>query len=495
MNTSHSKNSLRLLWFDTLEDQEEKAGELRRGFSLTNRKKRVYTVRMRTLRSPGSILWGIILVSIACGHVNAEEWMRTYGGGEGRCVQQTRDGGYVVTGQSRAVSPHALCLVRTDSLGDTLWTRIFVDTVETMGCYVEQTSDGGYIVAGEYGSPNGRGYLMKVNPLGDLQWRQIHYFAGCFSCVVQACDGGYVATGNMESSFTRIGVTKTDSLGDTLWTRMPPGAAGAGHWITELADSTLAVVGDYYGGWETWPVSLIKMDRTGDILWIVDYDTLGYGGRNHWPGRAARTSDGGYVIIGQRFMVKTDSVGAIIWEKPMEIPECVKPVSSGGYVLLGPYGLTLTKLNPSGDSVWTREVLPPGSNSGYYVQQTVDSGYVVTGTKYEGAWRIVLIKMHGSVGVERKRQLNARTLERLRVIPNPVVSSALISYYVGSTGNTEIGIHDISGRLIEVIAREEMAEGIHNVIWDTRNVPPGVYFCVLRQARAVNSRKITVLRR
>ena len=100
------------------------------------------------------------------------QWFDEGSGGVGCSVQETPDGGYIIAGYT---SPwfdeiEDLWLIKTDSEGDTLWTRIYGGEAEDLANCVDQTSDGGYIVAGATKSFSVDGYdlwLLKTNSLGD----------------------------------------------------------------------------------------------------------------------------------------------------------------------------------------------------------------------------------------------------------------------------------------------------------------------------------------
>ena len=97
-------------------------------------------------------------------------WTRTYGGSgrdEGRSVHQTTDGGYIVAGYSWSfgAGQSDFYLVRTDADGDTLWTHTYGGSRWDYGRSVQQTADGGYILTGytdSFGAGGTDLYLVKT---------------------------------------------------------------------------------------------------------------------------------------------------------------------------------------------------------------------------------------------------------------------------------------------------------------------------------------------
>jgi len=102
-------------------------------------------------------------------------WTRSYGttkNGEesGRYVEQTSDGGYIVTGFLGSIDMSIpkwytdLWLIKMNEYGDTIWTKTYDRDVVDIGQMVNQTDDGGYITLGANKLYPPQLYLMKLAP-------------------------------------------------------------------------------------------------------------------------------------------------------------------------------------------------------------------------------------------------------------------------------------------------------------------------------------------
>ena len=105
-------------------------------------------------------------------------------------------------------------MIKTDSIGDTLWTKIYGDTISpcAVGYSIRLTNDGGFIVTGVW---KDKIYLMKTNADGDTLWTRT-FTEGKANCVQQTSDGGYILVGSKYISALTgydVYVIKTDSLG------------------------------------------------------------------------------------------------------------------------------------------------------------------------------------------------------------------------------------------------------------------------------------------
>jgi hypothetical protein len=153
-------------------------------------------------------------------------WTRTFGGAQedwGGSVQQTRDGGYVIVGgtMSHGAGSADVWLVKTDANGDTSWTRTFGGEGDDAGNSVQQTQDGGYIVTGYTRSYGAGGYdvwLIKTDANGDTAWTRT--FGGSSDdegySVQPTSDGGYIiagCTGSFGAGGYDVWLIKTDAEG------------------------------------------------------------------------------------------------------------------------------------------------------------------------------------------------------------------------------------------------------------------------------------------
>ncbi|MBE0646189.1 MAG: T9SS type A sorting domain-containing protein [Bacteroidales bacterium] len=79
------------------------------------------------------------------------------------------------------------------------------------------------------------------------------------------------------------------------------------------------------------------------------------------------------------------------------------------------------------------------------------------------------------------------------VFPNPVTSSATISYRLGKTTMVTLYILDIYGRVLTTLVDEPQKAGEYTMLWQKGERKPGVYFCRILTGRGMDIRKFIVV--
>jgi hypothetical protein len=450
------------------------------------------------MKATCAILFILLLVSLS----HAQQcWTKTYGGtnwDEGYSVQQTSDGGYIVSGYTRSFGAGSddVWLIKTNASGDTLWTKTYGVAGEEEGNSVQQTSDMGYIVAGytrSFGDTM-QVYLIKTNASGDTLWTRTYGGANWDNgySVRQTSDGGYIIVGYTTSfggaGQSNVYLIKTNASGDTLWTRTYGGTNESyGSSVQQTSDGGYIITGQIFLGPKGYDAYLIKTNASGDTLW-----TRTYGGTSGDYGSFVQpTSDGGYIVAGYTasygaggpdvWLIKTNASGDTLWTRTYggtggDYCFSGQATSDTGYIVAGyttsfgagGFDVYLVKTNASGDTLWTRTYGGTSSDFGDGVQQTSDGGYIISGSTNSfgaGGYDAYLIKTdaNGNVGVETPvRQLDGSTVRQLKATPNPFTSFANIPGHEGE----RFALYDISGRKVGTYRGDRIGEGLS----------PGVYF-------------------
>ncbi len=78
--------------------------------------------------------------------------------------------------------------------------------------------------------------------------------------------------------------------------------------------------------------------------------------------------------------------------------------------------------------------------------------------------------------------------------PNPVNGPVTLKIGVDATGIVTVNIFDLNGRLCRTLHHGEIQKGVHNLIWNTRDVSSGIYFVSLVSDSRMVKEKIVVLK-
>ncbi|MDD5530222.1 MAG: T9SS type A sorting domain-containing protein [bacterium] len=410
-------------------------------------------------------------------------WTRTYGGiydDEGYSVQQTPDEGFIIAGWtcSFGAGYADIYLLKTDSSGDTLWTKTYGGTGYDYGNSIQQTLDGGFIVTGftnSFGAGSNDGYIIRTNFSGDTLWTRT--FSGGYNdycgSAQQTQDSGFIIVGSLEASDDNVYLVKTNSSGNTLWTKIFGGTADdAGTSIQQTEDSGFIITGHTYSfGTGGKDVYMIKTNSSGDTLW-----TRTFGGTaDDYGSSVQQTQDGGFIIAGYTY-----SFG---WN---------------GYLI---------RTNSSGDTLWTKTVGETNWDGRWAVQQTEDGGFIIAGSTSSfgiDSSAVYLVRLAKEVGIEEKwseatSRLGGDQKLNIKIGQNPFITSTSISYsvpYYTSTllTNTQLTLYDLSGQCVKTLINEQKPAGTYTTTLNSKNLTSGVYFIKLSTNNYTITKKIVLMK-
>ena len=265
-----------------------------------------------------------------------EQWNHNYGGSqmdEARHILQTSDGGYIISGttESYGYGGSDIRLIKTGPTGLMEWNTYFGGPNTDQGAAIQETTDGGYIIIGNSdfsGDGNQDIWLIRTNSQGDSLWTKTFGGAGLeLGADVQILeDGGFILLGSTESfgnGSSDIWLIKTDSQGETTWTKtFGDNSSDYGKSILKTPDDGYIIRGVTESfGYGNTALVLIKIDSTGNKIW-----DNAFGGSNGEGGNALReTNDGGQILICHSYvhensaydirLIKIDSNGSVDWDK------------------------------------------------------------------------------------------------------------------------------------------------------------------------------------
>jgi uncharacterized delta-60 repeat protein len=137
------------------------------------------------------------------------EWQRIYGGfGDDVAyyIQETSDEGYIVAGDTDSFGnkESELWVLKLTSIGDIEWERIYGGSDNDYLNCIQETSDGGYVVTGNtysFGAGDSDLLALKLSPAGDIEWQRTYGGSeeDAAYYIQETSDEGYVAAGYTDS--------------------------------------------------------------------------------------------------------------------------------------------------------------------------------------------------------------------------------------------------------------------------------------------------------
>lgn len=480
------------------------------------------------------------------------EWQQSIGGtGDDYAysIQQTTDGGYIVAGYSESNNGYVTgnnglddyWIAKLDEVGNMTWQKTLGGSGIDRAISIQQTMDGGYIVSGKSDSNNGdvtgnhggKDYwVVKLDATGNMTWQKSLGGSGddqSYS-LQQTTDGGYIVVGASNSNDGDVTdnnggkdcwVVKLDTSGNIVWQKSYGGSLtdlaaavqqtkDGGYIVAGSTRSDDGDVTDNNGGYDFWA---IKLDATGNMIW---QKSLGGSGTDS-SGSVQQTSDGGFILTGNSisndgdltgnngwtdlWVVRLDESGNLIWQKSLgssgtDIGLSVQQTTDGGYIVgglsssndgdvIGNNGFDdfwIVKLDTTGNIIWQKSLGGSDADQVTSIQQTTDGGYIAGGFSSSndgdvignnGGYDFWIVKLNPEISSINEID----TIETL-VYPNPTVETITISSE--QEINSSFKIIDAKGKLVLVgnmkgkeqsVDVSKLTRGMHSIVFDNSALP------------------------
>ena len=442
-------------------------------------------------------------------------WTKNFGGASGDqavAIQQTSDGGYIILGSTESYGNGQLdtWLVKIDENGDEIWNNTYGGTANDFALSIQQTSDMGYIFTGlteSYGNGGPDFWLVKTDSIGNELWSKTYGGADHDRAqyVIQTSDGGFAITGgtySFSNGEDDVWLIKTDDNGNEIWNRTygGPGKEKA-YSVHETLDGGYILSGFTDPDRNlTFDVYLIKTDENGNEIW-----SRTFGGTDRENAYTCElTNDGGYILAGYTksfgngqediYLIKTDTNGNEMWNKTyggsgVDISYSAKQTTDGGYIIAGftnsigngGFDIWFIKTDENGDVEWDQTIGGSLDDLSFFVQQTSDGGYISAGSTYSfgnGDQDFYIIKLDSdkSTFVSQTRFIPTET-SLYANYPNPFNAETTFTFEIGKPANITLQIYNVSGQVVHTVVNYlYFNKGYHSKKINAGSLASGIYF-------------------
>ncbi len=259
------------------------------------------------------ILSDLILFFI-CIEASGQNWPKIYGDdirAYGEEIMESYDNGYFICGSilKDAYTFKFGWIIKTDVNGNVLWDNKFGDGIhENYFLDFDETIDNGLIISGATAQQDIENdpLFVKLNPCGEIEWCRIFLSDGfnAGNSVISIDNDEFLGMmryyGNDSQNF-RISLVKMDPTGEPLWIKHLAQEDSTifnedGYYLYLTSDSNYLVSGRCFS--PALRPFFIKTDTTGEQLWDLKWPA-GSGG---WANQSVCTSNGMiYNASGLRF--------------------------------------------------------------------------------------------------------------------------------------------------------------------------------------------------
>jgi len=325
-------------------------------------------------------------------------------------VGQTEDGGYIIAGGTESFADDFadVYLIKTDASGNELWHKTF-GGIESSGhgIYAVEKSGRGYFILGinvPYETVKQDIHIISTDDSGtETHTDIIEGTLSEYNIIIEAIsDNGFIIMKDISSEGSwHFKLTKTDNTGNIIWDNSYKGSSNDYGSVVKPTDDGGYIITGYTNSYSSalQDIYLVKIDSAGIESWSNAFSIDDRDSGNS----VEQTEDGGYIVLGttsslgsadsNMCLIKTDESGNEQWVQTyggdnLEFGLKVLQTKDGGYIIAGwtySFGtgdtadIYLVKTDDSGSELWHKVYGGPDDDYCFSIQQTEDSGYILTG--------------------------------------------------------------------------------------------------------------------
>ncbi len=325
-------------------------------------------------------------------------------------VGQTEDGGYIIAGGTESFADDFadVYLIKTDASGNELWHKTF-GGIESSGhgIYAVEKSGRGYFILGinvPYETVKQDIHIISTDDFGtETHTDIIEGTLSEYNIIIEAIsDNGFIIMKDISSEGSwHFKLTKTDNTGNIIWDNSYKSSSNDYGSVVKPTDDGGYIITGYTNSYGSalQDIYLVKIDSAGIESWSNAFSIDDRDSGNS----VEQTEDGGYIVLGttsslgsadsNMCLIKTDESGNEQWIQTyggdnLEFGLKVLQTRDGGYIIAGwtySFGtgdtadIYLVKTDESGSELWHKVYGGPDDDYCFSIQQTEDSGYILTG--------------------------------------------------------------------------------------------------------------------
>jgi hypothetical protein len=494
-------------------------------------------------------------------------WSKVFGGIEAddlRDIAITPSGDILVAGQNASFGAGAkeIQAIKLTDGGDVKWAKAYGNIWEEFGAIIIQPDDGNYAF---FGATDISGYydirplLIKTDSLGNLIWAKIYsgYIEDWGRYAIKTQSGGFLIVGDTRSyglgGSMDIYVIKTDSMGNVEWAKAYGGIedeSGRGAFQDNEGNYIITGFSNSFGlgGFDAF---LMKITPNGDLNWFYTYG----GSSNDYAFRMAQTSDSGYVMTGGNssnslgdedlLLIKVDKFGSSTCQNGPFNPNIftISNLEAVNYNLatsnvISINNFQLTTITPNtaqnficgivpvelksfnyeienADIVLNWSTATETNNMGFKILRDGEEiGFIAgAGTTTEprqysfkdesvknATYEYTLMQMDydGTINKIGELEVTVANIPKDYILeqnyPNPFNPSTKIRFAVPEKSYTTLRIYNSLGEFVEELVSEVKEAGNYEVRLNADNLISGIYFYRLSSGKFQETKKMLLLK-